>query len=627
MLYDHIPCLSLDVDVLKKGSICCHCLAPLHMTLLSSSLPQTVHRGGGAAAMDPFTLDVDVEAVRILDKCLGRGAFGAVHLGVHAETGQNVAVKCLSFPTCENRKAKRQLEESASEIRLMQSLHHPCVVQYLGAKRDGWDLFIFMEYISGGTLKTLIGNMGRLTPALGKKILTCVLLGLNYLHSLSICHRDVKCENILLTGDGRAKLGDFGTSKSIQDCFSLCSGLQSVVGTPWFMAPEVINGEQYGLPVDIWSVGCVCYEMMTGKHPYHEFNNLTAVMFHVARDRKPPTFPAELKAEHSAFMMCCFQGEPRDRMRTEELLEHVYLSGPSSTKSRAYPDVTPPADHPIRSTRLEVASPPAAPPSRPTSGKSGSSPHAAPARRDAYDDDPEVLNVTDDGVAVITLRSEAPTSTRIGLTGDGMGFIDPCAFGRGTAAPGDSRRLLHPQPPTPVASVVEDPVVAFNDSTPVPQRRSLVEVEPESPGFGALPCCQVCRKAIAVFMCDQCGSSEGRLSFCPGCWDVYHTAESHKKMPLLFNVGRQVAQTPKGTRQAAAEPSSPAFLMESGRCVDFATHLNREGCGGEHPGPCSYDNDGVCRYARDAPTQWACRYCTYLNASVLSECEVCERPR
>ena len=285
-------------------------------------------------------IDFEVGSVRLLEKFLGRGAFGTVRLGMVEDTGRQIAVKEMMFPTTEMSasKARNQLENVTREVALMQTLDHINIVKYLGAKRDDFTLYIFMDYIAGGTLRTLIHNMGKLTNSLGKKIMANIVSGLEYLHGKLICHRDIKTENILMTVDGVAKLADFGTSKPIQECLSLCAGLRSLCGTPWYMAPEIISGEPYGLPVDIWAVACTTYEMMTGEKPYYNFENPHAAMFFIATKKKPPPIPKEtlkeLSTEAVAFMESCFDADPRSRPTVSQLKNHDFVrDSPNESKS------------------------------------------------------------------------------------------------------------------------------------------------------------------------------------------------------------------------------------------------------------------------------------------------------
>ena len=268
-----------------------------------------------------------IDQIHIMEKCIGRGAFGTVHVGVDAESGQQVAVKSITFPSSGAQSPTKALNETTAEIVLMRQLDHPNIVKYIGAKRSDMTLHIFMEIITGGSLAVLIRSMGTLSNTLCRKIMKDVLSGLDYLHCRSICHRDLKADNVLLTSDGTAKLGDFGTSKHIQMCFSLCSGLKSICGTPWYMAPEIINGEEYGLPVDIWAAGGILYECLYGKHPYHEYQNIHAAMFYIASKKAPPSFTGDVSEGAVEFMVNCFKATPRDRMRADELLHTNYILG------------------------------------------------------------------------------------------------------------------------------------------------------------------------------------------------------------------------------------------------------------------------------------------------------------
>jgi serine/threonine protein kinase len=150
--------------------------------------------------------------------------------------------------------------------------------------QENRDLLIFLEYVAGGSISTLLRKFGAFSETLVRKYTFDILLGLHYLHSHGIVHHDVKGGNILVDIRGQCKLTDFGASSRIADLMS--EEHVQIRGTPYWMAPEVVRQENQGRKVDIWSVGCTVIEMVTGKPPYHEFGNLAAVRSARRSDRE-----------------------------------------------------------------------------------------------------------------------------------------------------------------------------------------------------------------------------------------------------------------------------------------------------------------------------------------------------
>ena len=215
---------------------------------------------------------------KIANKLLGRGASGAVYLGLDETTGRLLAIKEIPLGA-----------SFEKEFAIMKTASHPNVVTYYGAEAsEDEGLFkIHMEYVPGGSLAGLIRAHGALPIAALRKYATDVLKGLEYLHTvLRIVHRDIKPDNILLTSDGVCKLTDFGVSAA-----QSVSGCVTVVGTPHYMPPEMLMGDSYGCPADIWSFGCAVYEMATGHVPWSDCLNPASVMFRVVQSTEPPALP------------------------------------------------------------------------------------------------------------------------------------------------------------------------------------------------------------------------------------------------------------------------------------------------------------------------------------------------
>ena len=140
---------------------------------------------------------------------LGQGAFGVVYLGLNVETGELMAVKLIECSTVTD----REVASLENEISLLRNLKHPNIVRYLGMEVSSTSLAIFLEYIPGGSLKTVIDKFGRLEESVVRSYARQVLLGLEYLHRNGIAHRDVKGANCLVANDGVIKLADFGSSR------------------------------------------------------------------------------------------------------------------------------------------------------------------------------------------------------------------------------------------------------------------------------------------------------------------------------------------------------------------------------------------------------------------------------
>jgi NIMA (never in mitosis gene a)-related kinase len=161
----------------------------------------------------------------------------------------------------------KERQKSIDEVRMLSSLNHTNIVAYKDSFQDRNSLHIVMEYIDGGDLEKKISQRG-ISHLPEKEILFTfvqVLLALMYLHERHILHRDIKPQNIFLSGHGIAKLGDFGVAKSLASTVDLA---RTVIGTPYYLAPEVWNSAPYNTPADIWSLGAVLYHMCTLRRPY-----------------------------------------------------------------------------------------------------------------------------------------------------------------------------------------------------------------------------------------------------------------------------------------------------------------------------------------------------------------------
>ena len=196
---------------------------------------------------------------------IGSGAFGRVYQCINLDDGSLLAAKEVSFSDGD----AKQMATLQEEIGLMGSLDHPNVVRYLGAQLDRKQnmLYIFTEWVPGGSILTLLDRFGMLPEPVARNYLRQTLQGLQYLHSKDTVHLDIKPANILVDDRGTTKLADFGASRRLHGAggASLAGATDSLRGTPYFMAPEVVAKGLHTPLADIWSVGGTLLNMVTGK--------------------------------------------------------------------------------------------------------------------------------------------------------------------------------------------------------------------------------------------------------------------------------------------------------------------------------------------------------------------------
>ncbi|CAL5873903.1 uncharacterized protein PFLUO_LOCUS8186 [Penicillium psychrofluorescens] len=249
-----------------------------------------------------------------LGDCLGKGAFGSVYRALNWNTGETVAVKQIKLTDL----PKTELRVIMLEIDLLKNLDHPNIVKYHGFVKSAETLNIILEYCENGSLHSIAKNFGRFPENLVGLYMSQVLHGLLYLHEQGVIHRDIKGANILTTKEGLVKLADFGVA-------SRTTGLSesSVVGTPYWMAPEVIELSGATTASDIWSLGCTVIELLEGKPPYHNLQPMPA-LFRIVNDDHPP-LPQGASPAVKDFLMQCFQKDPNLRVSARKLLKHPWI--------------------------------------------------------------------------------------------------------------------------------------------------------------------------------------------------------------------------------------------------------------------------------------------------------------
>ncbi|KAK2190493.1 hypothetical protein NP493_78g03005 [Ridgeia piscesae] len=261
-------------------------------------------------------------------RMLGAGAFGQVFLCYDADSGLELAVKQVVINNVD-KEISKEVRSLKCEIQLLKNLHHVRIVQYFGCQETGTFLNIFMEYMAGGSVKDHINTYGALRENVTRKYTRQVVEGLIYLHDLMIVHRDIKGANILRDSNGNVKLGDFGASKRLQTICTATGTMtqaSTITGTPYWMSPDVINGEGYGRKADIWSLGCTVVEMLTSTPPWIEFEAMAAIFKIATSDYPKYELAVETSDVAKNFLKKCFHKSPTSRPSAKELLQHRFVN-------------------------------------------------------------------------------------------------------------------------------------------------------------------------------------------------------------------------------------------------------------------------------------------------------------
>lgn len=248
-----------------------------------------------------------------LGQQLGRGAYGVVYKARDTLTGRTVAAKVVDLAS------QQDLEDVQRELKMLQSCQHSNITQYYGMEHTGHRLILAMEYMAAGSCLDLL-TAGPFAEKAIAAIMGSCLKALVYLHSQGRIHRDIKAANILVSANGEVKLADFGVSTQLSNNMSKRI---TFVGTPYWMAPEIIRHDEYSFMADIWSLGITAMELAFGRPPlsqYHPFDVLPMIL-----DDEPPTLGGNYSDEFNDFVSKCLQKDPKDRSDAESLLEHTFI--------------------------------------------------------------------------------------------------------------------------------------------------------------------------------------------------------------------------------------------------------------------------------------------------------------
>ncbi|KAK3692744.1 protein kinase CHM1 [Podospora appendiculata] len=266
-------------------------------------------------------------------KKIGQGASGSVYVAKVKDTANSpVARELLRLHGAKAQVAIKQMDLAhqprkeliVNEIMVMKDSKHPNIVNFLDAflRNNFSELWVVMEYMEGGALTDVIDNNQIITEEQISTICLETCQGLQHLHSQNIIHRDIKSDNVLLDARGNVKITDFGFCAKLTETKSKRA---TMVGTPYWMAPEVVKQKEYGPKVDIWSLGIMAIEMIESEPPYLNEEPLKALYLIATNGTPRLKKPEKLSKELKAFLSVCLCVDVKSRASARELLEHDFL--------------------------------------------------------------------------------------------------------------------------------------------------------------------------------------------------------------------------------------------------------------------------------------------------------------
>eukprot|EP00187_Rhodella_violacea_P014060 CAMPEP_0184711642 /NCGR_PEP_ID=MMETSP0314-20130426/2288_1 /TAXON_ID=38298 /ORGANISM="Rhodella maculata, Strain CCMP 736" /LENGTH=584 /DNA_ID=CAMNT_0027173843 /DNA_START=56 /DNA_END=1807 /DNA_ORIENTATION=- len=259
---------------------------------------------------------------------LGSGAFGTVFKGAHKKTGEVVAIKKMR----RSEFSAQELQQIVREIYISTSVQHPNLVQAFDIFENADYLFIVMEFCDGGPLYNVLAMQAKFSEKDAAEAMHQIISGVQYLHDHGVVHRDLKSENVLCKGSSfplHCMLADFGLSRALDSGFDDEEDAlhRSMVGTPAFVAPEILRKQSYGPPVDMWSCGVILWNMLTGKYPFFGSSKQETLDLVLAGKYKMEgRIWTRISPEAQSLIKGLLQSDPKKRLSAIAALNHDFFT-------------------------------------------------------------------------------------------------------------------------------------------------------------------------------------------------------------------------------------------------------------------------------------------------------------
>lgn len=277
-------------------------------------------------------MEIRIDKFYALNHVLGEGSFATVRMAKDLKTGQQFAIKIIDKETYQ----PEELQWLMREVKIMMTVRHDNIVDIYDIFDSKKNLYLVIEYMEGGELFDVIADQGHLSEHNASIVVRDIIKGVEYLHDQGIVHCDIKPENILCKSKQRphnVKLCDFGLANYF-DKYNR-NEMTETIGTPGYVAPEVVRREPYGPPVDMWACGVVLYVMLSGRMPFYGRDDIQCLRRTAAGEYSFPDREwMHVSEDAKSFVRSLLQKRPDLRLTAKAALQHRWLAQPENLNTR-----------------------------------------------------------------------------------------------------------------------------------------------------------------------------------------------------------------------------------------------------------------------------------------------------